>query len=92
MRNRVHKDEICKQMQRSSDLVETYILLGACSIVVLVLDRFEKVQSANLVEKRLAELRPSASLGRRSESLGTSHKGKSNDGRSLHVYSDVADR
>jgi hypothetical protein len=50
----------------------------------LVLDRLEQVHAENLVEKRFAELRSSTSLGGRSETLGTGHKGKSNDSRSLH--------
>jgi hypothetical protein len=65
-------------------VIVTYVLLGSGTVVVLVLDRREKVHGANLVEKGFAELGSSTALGGGSKTLGTSHKGKGNDGRSLH--------
>lgn len=57
-------------------VIITYVLLGTGTIVVLVLDRSEKVHAEDLVKEGFTELRSSASLGDRGEPLHGCNDGK----------------
>ena len=70
----------------------TYVLLEASSVIVLVLDRSEKIQTKDLVKQGLGQLSSrDTSLGGRSECLGSGDKANSEDSRSLHVDNDNTD-
>lgn len=70
----------------------TYVLLEASSVIVLVLDRSEKIQTKDLVKQGLGQLSSrDTSLGGRSECLGSGDKANSEDSRGLHVDNDNTD-
>lgn len=67
-------------------LPQSYLLLVAGTVVVLVLDGLEKVHLEDLVEKRLLELSVGSSLLDRGESCGSGDEAEGKKGGSLHGW------